>query len=117
VADCLRLRGARFWVSHGVLPHERALPQAFVVDVTVWLDVARAARDDDLTATVDYRRLWNAVAEVMGGRPRTLLEALAVDIAERLLHPPVQSVEVTVRKEQPPLPGPVDACEVTVRRG
>jgi dihydroneopterin aldolase len=116
MSDCLELLGARFMVRHGVLPEEKAEPQPFSVDVRIWLDASRAAHGDHLEGTIDYRWIWQTVAAVMEGPSRELVESLAYDIAGQLLAPPATAVEVTVRKEEPPLPGPARATAFTTRR-
>jgi dihydroneopterin aldolase len=116
MAEQLALVGARFYAVHGVLPHERALAQPFSVDVRLWVERPEPADRDRVETTVDYRWIWEQVAAVMEGPPRALLETLAEAIAERLLVPAVTRAQVTVRKERPPLPGPVAACEAIVDR-
>jgi 7,8-dihydroneopterin aldolase/epimerase/oxygenase len=58
---------------------------------------------------VDYGSLAGRVAEVVGGRPRKLLEAVAEDVAQLVLADErVRQVRVRVTKPQAALP--VDAC-------
>ena len=57
---------------------------------------------------MDYGSLAGRVAEVVGGRPRKLLEAVAEDVAQLVLADErVRQVRVRVTKPQAPLP--VDA--------
>ena len=49
----IRLRGLRLRGFHGVFEHERRDGQDFLVDITVWLDLDRAAATDDLADTLD----------------------------------------------------------------
>jgi dihydroneopterin aldolase len=103
--DRILLSGLRVRGRHGVLPHETELGQAFVVDLELVLDLAPAGRSDDLDTTVDYGSLAGRVAEVVGGRPRKLLEALAEDLAQLVLADRrVRQVRVRVSKPQAPLP-------------
>jgi dihydroneopterin aldolase len=54
---------------------------------------------------VDYGSLAGRVAEVVGGRPRKLLEAVAEDVAQLVLADErVREVRVRVTKPQAPLP-------------
>ena len=103
--DRILLSGLRVRGHHGVLPHEAQLGQVFVVDLELVLDLAPAGRSDDLGETVDYGSLAGRVAEVVGGRPRKLLEALAEDLAQLVLADErVRQVRVRVTKPQAPLP-------------
>jgi 7,8-dihydroneopterin aldolase/epimerase/oxygenase len=107
--DRILLSGLRVHGRHGVLPHEAQLGQVFVVDLELAVDLAAAGRTDDLERTVDYGSLAGRVAEVVGGRPRRLLEAVAEDVAQLVLADErVRQVRVRVTKPQAPLP--VDAC-------
>ena len=107
--DRILLSGLRVRGHHGVLPHEAQLGQVFVVDLELALDLAAAGRSDDLDRTVDYGSLAGRVAEVVGGRPRKLLEAVAEDVAQLVLADErVRQVRVRVTKPQASLP--VDAC-------
>ncbi|MDR7401340.1 MAG: dihydroneopterin aldolase [Armatimonadota bacterium] len=115
--DRIILEGMRFFGYHGVLPEERARGQEFVVDVDLLADLRPAGRTDDLAATVDYRRVYDLVREVMEGPPRRLLEAVAEEVAARLLGlGAVTAVRVRVRKPSVPLPGPVDYAAVEIVR-
>ena len=116
MADAVHLTGAAFRVRHGLLPEEHLAPQTFTVDVSLWLDPARTERLSDLIPAADYRTVWEHVRAVMEGPRQDLLETLAEHIAERLLVPPILKVSVTVRKERPPLPGPVASVAATVER-
>jgi dihydroneopterin aldolase len=103
--DRILLSGLRVRGHHGVLPHEAQLGQVFVVDLELTLDLAEAGRADDLDRTVDYGSLAGRVAEVVGGRPRKLLEAVAEDLAQLVLADErVRRVRVRVTKPQAPLP-------------
>jgi len=116
--DRILLSGLRVRGRHGVLPHETELGQVFVVDLELVLDLVPAGRSDDLDTTVDYGSLAGRVAEVVGGRPRKLLEALAEDLAQLVLADQrVRQVRVRVTKPEAPLP--VDgsaAVEITRER-
>jgi 7,8-dihydroneopterin aldolase/epimerase/oxygenase len=105
VGDRILLSGLRVRGHHGVLAHEAQLGQVFVVDLELTLDLAAAGRADDLDRTVDYGSLAGRVAEVVGGRPRKLLEAVAEDLAQLVLADErVRQVRVRVTKPQAPLP-------------
>ena len=46
MADRIELRGLTVRGNHGVFDHERRDGQDFVVDVTVWIDLATAAASE-----------------------------------------------------------------------
>lgn len=117
MADRVALRGIAGFGHHGVLADERRDGQQFLVDVTCSLDLAPAARTDDLCRTVDYGDLARAVVADIERDPVNLIEALADRIAGTCLGAgEVASVEVTVHKPQAPMPVPVADVAVTVTR-
>ncbi|MEM6327891.1 MAG: dihydroneopterin aldolase, partial [Bacteroidota bacterium] len=67
--------------------------------------------------TVDYEHVYRLAKEVVMGNSSYLIERLAHRIGTAVLEaaPLVQRVEVTVRKPNPPVNGPVERAEVSVR--
>jgi dihydroneopterin aldolase len=115
--DQVAVRGIAARGRHGVLEHERALGQRFVVDVVLHLDTAPAAATDDLRLTVHYGELAEQVAAVVAGEPVELVETLAQRIADvALAAPAVVAADVTVHKPQAPVTVPFDDVTVTIRR-
>ena len=106
--DRIVLEGMQFYGYHGVNPEERALGQAYVVDLAVELDLSRAGESDRLEDTVSYPHLYRAVQSVVEGQPKNLLEATAHEIAAVVLAQyPVDAVHVRVKKPRPPVRGSV----------
>jgi dihydroneopterin aldolase len=70
MSDRITLTGLRVRGYHGVFAHEKRDGQDFLIDVTVWLDLAPAAASDDLTRTVHYGELAERVAAIVPGEPR-----------------------------------------------
>ena len=102
---------------HGVLEHERASGQEFVVDITVWIDLADAATSDDLADTYDYAALAKLAADVVAGPARNLIEAVGGEIADQVMDDErVNAVEVVVHKPEAPIPQQFADVAVVVRR-
>ncbi len=104
------LRGMRFHVRVGTLPHEAELPQPLEIDVSVW-----TVGDDG--AIIDYRQLYALAADATAHEPLRYLE----DIAQAIVHgalqmPGVERARAAVRKPHVPLPGPLAHAEVVVER-
>ena len=83
--DRIELRGLRVLGTHGLLDEERHRPQPFEVDLDVVADLSAAGDTDELAQTVDYGRLAEQVARVVGEERCDLLERLATRIAEVVL--------------------------------
>lgn len=115
--DRIRLVGLRALGNHGVLAEERLNGQEFVIDVTAWLDLAPAARSDDLTKTVHYGELAEALVHAVERDPVDLIETVAERCAELVLaYDLVQRVEITIHKPSAPIAVPFADVEVTVVR-
>jgi len=117
MTDRIVLTGILVEGRHGVHEHERAVPQAFEVDVELTLDLRPAGISDDLERTVDYGTVDGLVREIVVGRSFLLIEALAEAIAAAILGAyPVDEVVVRVRKPAVLLNGPVEAVGVEIQR-
>ncbi|CDO22448.1 dihydroneopterin aldolase [Mycolicibacterium mageritense DSM 44476 = CIP 104973] len=117
MADRIELRGLKVRGNHGVFDHERRDGQDFVVDITVWLDLAAAAASDDLADTLDYGALAQRAADIVGGTPRNLIETVSAEIADDLMSDDrLHAVEVVVHKPSAPIPLTFDDVAVVARR-
>jgi dihydroneopterin aldolase len=117
MTDCIRLRGIEVFAYHGVLADEQEHGQIFVVDVDVLMDLSRAAAFDDLTATVHYGELAQAIHDRVAGERWNLIERVAGRVADLVLGDErVHSVTVTVHKPSAPINVPFSDVAVTVKR-
>ena len=118
-SESVSLRGMRFHVLVGILPHEQLYAQPIEIDLTVW----RMPRSDDDGGgggedVVDYRDLYDAVAaRVMAGPLRYLEDVARTLVGDLLARPYVRRARVAVRKPHVPLPGPLAYAEVVVDSG
>ena len=117
MTDRITLTGLRVRGHHGVFEHERRDGQDFLVDITVWIDLDRAAASDDLADTLHYGELAERAAAIVGGPPRNLIEAVAGEIAADVMRDErVHAVEVTLHKPSAPIPLAFADVSVTARR-
>ena len=116
--DRIFLRGMRFMACHGVLPHEREVPQPFEVDVEMGLDLRAAGESDDLDDTVNYAKVYDVVSTVLTVARKYLIEAIAEKIADDLLRDfdSLRWVRVTVHKPTAPIDGIFSDVGVTILR-
>lgn len=117
MTDRITLTGLRAHGRHGVYDFERERGQDFVVDAVLELDLAPAARSDDVTDTVHYGELADRLVAVLTGEPVNLIETLA----DRLLgiclaDPRVVRATVTVHKPEAPVPHAFTDVAVTMTR-
>ena len=120
MTDRIVLSKMVFEGRHGVTDGERAQVQPFEVDVEIHLDTRPAGLADDLSKTVDYADAFEICRSVVEGPSRRLIEAIAEEIAQKLLarsgHLGASEVVVRVRKPRAPLPGRLDHAAVEIRR-
>ena len=115
--DSITLTGLRAVGHHGVFEHERADGQEFVIDVTVWLDVAAAAATDALERTIHYGVLAQDVVAAVERDPVDLIETVAERIAAVVLeHRAARRVRVTLHKPSAPIKVPFADVAVTITR-
>ena len=117
MTDRIELRGLRVHGYHGVFEHERRDGQDFVIDVTVWMDLAPAAASDDLADTLHYGELADRAAAIVAGEPCDLIETVAARVADMVMTDArVQAVEVVLHKPLAPIPLEFADVAVVVRR-
>jgi dihydroneopterin aldolase len=115
--DRISLLGLRAFGRHGVLEHEGAFGQEFIVDAVLGVDTRAAAAADDLPLTVDYGALADRLAAIVAGPPVALIETLAERLAAACLESgAVREVEITVHKPHAPVAQIVSDITVTISR-
>ncbi len=106
--DKILLKGLAFYGHHGVSPHEKALGQRFIVDVTMECDARAAGLSDDLADAVDYVPAYEIVKAVMEGESKDLIESVVEDIAGQILETlNVSAVRVTIKKPEVAIRGSI----------
>lgn len=115
--DQMRVSGIRGYGYHGLLASERELGQMFVADVCLGLDLGPAARDGELSYSVDYAELAARVHAVLTGEPCDLIETLCLRMVDLCWdYSQVQWVSVTVHKPEAPITVMFDDVAVTIER-
>ncbi len=115
MSDKVHVTGLKVLGICGCLPHERVEAQPFRVDLSVKLNLDRAAETDDLNQTVNYALLADAAATLVATSACFLVEALADRIGLACLEVDARITEatVTVTKLHPPIPYDVEGVGVT----
>lgn len=114
-SDVVTLKGMRFHARIGVLPHEAEIAQSIEVDASLW--VRRGGARPTAKDIVDYRRVYDMVAEVVTTGHTAFLEEVGERIAIKALELPlVQRVRIAIRKPNVALPGPLAYAEVALER-
>lgn len=115
--DQITLTGLEVFAHHGVFDFERAQGQRFLIDVEVSVDLRAAAAGDDLSNTVHYGELADAIVAAVAADPVDLIETVAERVAQLTLgFSGVRRARVTVHKPDAPIAAPFEDVSVTVER-
>lgn len=112
----IRMQNCAFFARHGVLDAEETLGQRFYVDAELTVDPGSALERDSVDETVDYGIAFGVIEEIVTGRRKYLIEALALEVARALCErfPAIVTARITVRKPNAPVQGVLDHVEVTI---
>lgn len=115
--DAIRLVNIALFAHHGVTPQEQKLGQRFFVDVELTGDLTAAAREDDLSQTIDYEAVYHTVVEAFTSQPYQLLEGAGWAVMTALFQKfPAEEITVRLRKPSAPIDGILDTVEVELTR-
>ncbi|MCP4456594.1 MAG: dihydroneopterin aldolase [Cytophagales bacterium] len=109
------LEGMEFYARHGYYEEERKIGNKYTVDIFMTLDMEEAVAEDKLEGTVNYEKIYEIVAEVMGV-DASLLEHLAGKLVKKIRQnfSEVESVRVRISKHNPPIKGLCKKATVTL---
>ena len=115
--DRIRLTGLRIFAHHGVLDFERENGQEFVIDLEIAIDLAPAAASDDVTKTIHYGELAEAVYAAVQADAVDLIETVAERVAAiALSYERALRATVTIHKPAAPITVPFGDVSVTITR-
>lgn len=116
--DKIVLRGIRLFGRHGVLPEEKTLGQRFVVNISIGTCSKKAGESDRLEDTVNYANVFRIAKDIVQGPSRNLIEKVAEEIAESVLHEERTAGDIIVEVKKPhvALPGELDYAGVEIYR-
>jgi len=112
----IELKGLRFYAYHGVCPQERIVGTWYTLDIEVIADVSKAIESDNVKDTVSYAEIAE-IARIEMKTPSDLLEHVAGRIAEKMQErfPSLQSISISLTKENPPVGSECRAATVTLK--
>jgi 7,8-dihydroneopterin aldolase/epimerase/oxygenase len=116
-SDRLHVSGIRAYGYVGVYPEEKTLGQWYEVDLTLWLDLAKAGHSDRLEDTHDYSADVKAIQTLIKTAQFDLIERLAEAIAHLVLQSPeIHQVAVKLTKVAPAIPDFMGSVSVEITR-
>lgn len=117
--DFIHVNDMEFYGYHGVFPEENKLGQRFRLTVSLAVDLSEAGETDELEYTVHYGEVYEVCRAVVEGPPKKLVEAVAEEVASRILSqfPLVKGIRVQMVKPDPPIPGHYRSVAIELSRG
>ncbi|PLX01167.1 MAG: dihydroneopterin aldolase [Marinilabiliales bacterium] len=113
----LQIEEMEFHAFHGIYEEEQLSGNKFLVDLTIELDIEKAAKSDQLEDALDYSKAYEIIKREMQIRAQ-LLEHLARRIINRLSveFENMQMIEIKISKCAPPIGGKAKAFSITDSR-
>lgn len=115
----IRIDNLEVYAYHGVFPEENEKGQTFYVNMVLYLDTREAGKQDELTLSTHYGEVCHLVTDWMQKHTCKLIETVAENVAEEVLKqfPPVQALDVEIRKPEAPIGLPFESVSVRIHRG
>jgi dihydroneopterin aldolase len=116
--DTIFIKGLVIHARHGVMAHETAVGQRFVIDLELTADLAESSRTDRLADTVSYSNVVASATAAFKDANYRLLERAAGAVADAILtaFPRIDAVKVTVHKPHAPIAAIFDDVGVILSR-
>ena len=114
--DIINIEGLVVYANHGVLPEENRLGQKFIISAKLFGNLNDAKTKDDVNKTVNYAKVCELLEKVTVEKSYNLIEALANNLARKVLeeYELLDKVEITVKKPSAPIRQALDMVSVTV---
>lgn len=115
--DILRLNNIKLHAYHGCLPQERLVGNDYEIDVILRVDLKKAGNSDNLNDTINYAQVYQIVEKCMQ-HPVNLIEHVAEKMAQEIgkQFPQIDSLDIHLRKLNPPVEGNIQSAEVMISR-
>lgn len=117
--DSIQIKDLEVFCHHGVLKEENVLGQKFLVSLVLYNDTKLAGETDDLEKSINYADISYFVKEQMENNNYKLIEAVAENLANKLLleFERIKRVQVEIKKPWAPILLPLDTVSVKIERG
>ncbi|WP_036917888.1 MULTISPECIES: dihydroneopterin aldolase [unclassified Prochlorococcus] len=102
----INIETINLWSHVGVLEDERLLGQSFLLDISIWVDVEEAGREDDLLKSTDYSLAIISIQELA-----LKIECFTIECFSEQILNTIESLygripmHILLRKCSPPIDG------------
>ena len=116
--DCIRIRNLEVFANHGVLKEENTLGQKFIICADMYLDLRPSGKSDDIAKSVHYGDVCRLICDFMSQNTYYLIEAVAEELAKRLLltFDRIIGVELEIKKPWAPIGLHLEEVSVKISR-
>lgn len=113
----IKLKDIKIYAFHGCMEEEAKVGSFYLVNVTVWLNLEKAGKSDDLKDTVNYGELTQLIKDQMAIRSQ-LLEHVTQRILSQieLQFPGIKKAKVSVAKINPPVNADIDYVKISFKK-
>lgn len=117
--DIIKISNLEVFAYHGVLKEENSLGQKFIISAELYTDISEAAKDDDITKSINYASVCKAIEKFLKGNTFKLIETTADRLATYLLkkYDRLDSIKLEIKKPWAPIHMSLDTVSVQVERG
>lgn len=115
MSHIIEINGIKCYAHHGCLLEETAIGGHYIVDIEMHTNFSIAAKEDDLSKTINYVTVNKIVVEEMA-IPSKLIEHVGQRIVNRLKTEivTIELLRVKIVKLSPPINGDVDNVAIII---
>ncbi|ACL75685.1 dihydroneopterin aldolase [Ruminiclostridium cellulolyticum] len=99
--DKIIIEDLELYAYHGVAEEEKKLGQMFLISLEISADLSTAARNHDLSSTLNYAEVCRVVQEVVQSDKYDLIETVAYKIMEGIFINFHKAVSVKIKLKKP----------------
>ena len=116
--DIIEIKNLEIFANHGVFPEENVLGQKFVVSAKLYTSTRKAGLTDELTASIHYGEVSQMITKFTKEHTYKLLETLAENLCQMLLHefPLMNTITLRIEKPWAPVGLPLETVSVKIGR-
>ena len=116
--DKIIIKDLKLFSYHGVNEEEKINGQNFVLDITLWADLSKPCKSDDVYDTVSYSHVIKKVREVFTAQKYDLLEKAAQVVSDAIFDTfgAVKECEILLKKPEAPIKADFSYVAVEIRR-
>ena len=119
IMDRITISNLEVFAYHGVLKEENSLGQKFLVSAELTTGISEAAREDDITKSINYAHVCKTIEAYLKDHTFKLIETTADRLAEHLLktYSRIEKIKLEIKKPWAPILMSLDTVSVIVERG